>query len=84
MKKSKAEGDEAEEEMDELHNENEELHQQLEKLEKENGEIKAKLANVSDDSEKLGGLKVRSRKFAHPGAITGSIDVRVTCVPLRE
>ena len=35
-----------------------ELHQQLDKLQKENSEIKAKLASVADDSEKLGGLKV--------------------------
>lgn len=58
MKKNKVEVEEAEEEMDELHHENEELHQQLEKLQKENGEMKAKLASMSDDSEKLGGLKV--------------------------
>ena len=60
MKKNKLEEEEAEEEMDELHHENEELHQQLDKLQKENSEIKAKLASVADDSEKLGGLKVRN------------------------
>ena len=59
MKKNKLEEEEAEEEMDELHHENEELHQQLEKLQKENSEMKTKVASMSDDSEKLGGLKVR-------------------------
>lgn len=61
MKKNKIEEEEAEEEMDELHHENEELHQQLEKLRSENSTIKAKLATMSDDSEKLGGLKVSLR-----------------------
>ena len=45
-----------------LHHENEELHQQLEKLQKENKEMKAKLSSMSDDSEKLGGLKVSLMK----------------------
>ncbi|KAL7442371.1 hypothetical protein ACHAXH_006362 [Discostella pseudostelligera] len=58
MKKNKIEGEEAEEEMDELHHENEELHLQVEKLQKENSQIKAKLASLSDESEKLGGLKM--------------------------
>lgn len=58
MKKNKLEEEEAEEEMDELHHENEELHLQVDKLRKENAETKAKLSAVSDDSEKLGGLKV--------------------------
>jgi chromosome segregation ATPase len=58
MKKNKVAEDEAEEEMDELHHENEELHHQLEALQKENSELKAKLASMADDSEKLGGLKV--------------------------
>ena len=31
---------------------------QVEKLQKENSQIKAKLASLSDESEKLGGLKV--------------------------
>lgn len=58
MKKNKLEEEEAEEEMDELHHENEELHQQLEKVQKENSEMKSKLMSMSEDSEKLGGLKV--------------------------
>ena len=45
--------------MDELHHENEELNQQVAKLQKENSDMKVKLATMSDDSEKLGGLKVR-------------------------
>ena len=60
MQNNKIEAEDAEEEMDELHYENEELHQQLYKRQKENSEIKAKLAGVADDSEKLGGLKVRN------------------------
>ena len=43
-----------------VHHENEELHLQVEKLQKENSQIKAKLAIMSDDNEKLGGLKVMS------------------------
>ncbi|KAL7535029.1 hypothetical protein ACHAXR_006221 [Thalassiosira sp. AJA248-18] len=58
MKKNKLEEEDAEEEMDELHHENEELHQQLETLKKENKEMKVKLSSMSDDSEKLGGLKL--------------------------
>jgi len=58
MEKKKLEEDEAEEEMDELHNENEELHLQIEKMQKENSEMTSKLANVSDDSEKMGDLKM--------------------------
>ena len=59
MKKNKLEEEEAEEEMDELHHENEELHEQLENLQKENSEVKTKVASMSNDSEKSGGLKVR-------------------------
>ncbi len=44
--------------MSSVHHENEELHLQVEKLQKENSQIKAKLASLSDESEKLGGLKV--------------------------
>ena len=39
--------------MDELHHENEELNQQVAKLQKENSNMKAKLATMSDESEKL-------------------------------
>ena len=66
MKKNKLEEEEAEEEMDELHHENEELHEQVQKLQKENSEMKAKLSSVSDDSEKLGGLKVRLHRSYIP------------------
>ena len=59
MKKNKLEEEEAEEEMDELHHENEVLHLKLGKLQKDNKEMKTKLESMSDDSEKLGGLKVR-------------------------
>jgi hypothetical protein len=45
--------------MDELHHENEELNQQMAKLQKENSNMKATLAAMSDDSEKLGGLKMK-------------------------
>lgn len=58
MRKNKIEEDEAEEEMDELHHENEELQSQLESLRKENASIKDRLASMSEDSEKLGGLKM--------------------------
>jgi hypothetical protein len=44
-----------------VHHENEELNQQVTKLQQENSDMKAKLATMSDDSEKLGGLKVRHR-----------------------
>ena len=45
--------------MDELHHENEELNQQVAKLQKGNSNMKAKLATMSDDSKKLGGLKMK-------------------------
>ncbi len=41
-----------------VHHENEELHLQVEKLQKENSQMKAKFAILSDESETLGGLKV--------------------------
>jgi hypothetical protein len=44
-----------------VHHENEELHLQVEKLHKENSQMKAKLAILSDESEKLGGLKVMNK-----------------------
>lgn len=45
-----------------MHHENEELHSQLEIMRKENAEMKEKLASMADDSEKLGGLKVREHR----------------------
>lgn len=65
-----------------VHHENEELNQQVAKLQKENNDMQAKLSAMSNDSEKLGGLKVNNHlKQNHPSR-TSFMSHRLLSLPI--